>query len=395
MNKKLLVCITLFFSLSFLAESNSNFITNGNYSTKLRFYNFYKDFKTPKSNSSFQKGTSLGGQVSYQTGQLYHLSGKVTFATANNLSLAATNTSQQSPILPSKNLSTISESFLMYSNFKTSLKLGSQVLETPFANSSDAMMIPATYTGLSVNTKIIPQIDMTLGRIDSFRARDSNDFVNVQKWTLQRYNSSTNSNSKKMNIARVVYNPDNFKVDLNYINLDDIMDISFLELQYKFTNTTFRVQAGKQQDNGTKGIGEIDNTLLGYLMSYKDKKFLVSLGYTNLSSKTQSSWLEPFSFFTSPLYTNSMLSGFGNIGLGNGYKVKTAYNVLEDLSLVLTYSDLNFNVDTKDKSELNFNVVWKVSKYPGLTLVNRISQISSGNVNNETLAVRTQLQYVF
>jgi hypothetical protein len=150
-----------------------------------------------------------------------------------------------------------------------------------------------------------------------------------------------------------------------------------------------------EKETGKELLGKVYSTVTGVKAGVKAFGANLSLGMNNVLHQR---YLMPYTFFTDATYTNSMITGVGNIDMGTAYKAMLLYNFNPQFWGKLSYSWFKFAGD-KDTSESDVDAFYKFAgDFENLSIWFRVGRRNgkaapSGLAN--LLEYRTQLQYTF
>jgi hypothetical protein len=376
------------------------------FTAKIRVNHNYRLYEISNvKHGDYASALMTGGELSILTNTYYSLSARATLASSDYV---VNNPNHKDAVynflFGEENIAVRSESFLSYTRGEFKIESGRKKINSPFANASDAFIIPITYEGVFSRYKV-NNLNLQLMNINEIKARNTSSFVNVADFALTRLNQTT-SKTKYNNETQVIginYKTTALKVNLWNYNYSDLFTTSYFDTDYSYNRFNYALQLGQQDDSGESLIGDVNSNLLGIKFGYKTSKGVkFSFGHnkveTNENSFLGGAWLTPYTFFTDSLYTNSMLSGMGNVAPGNATKVMLRYNLTEKTSLRLSYSQLTFakhdSVEEIEQEEIDF---WITSNLPvvGLTATNRFARLDSAIDGQSVFAWRSQLQYTF
>ena len=142
----------------------------------------------------------------------------------------------------------------------------------------------------------------------------------------------------------------------------------------------------------------MDSTLWGLQGGAGLGNAKLTLAYTTVSEDTDSfkngAFLAPYSFATSPLFTNNMIASMENVDSGDAYKFTFNYN-WPKTKLKLSYAEFNF--ETSDNREaFDADVTYSMEDMvEGLSLRWRLEYMISDNDSIEQINNRFQLQLTY
>lgn len=218
---------------SFLGAKELELLNNITHSGELRFGAVQlKDLEGQKSST-----IALGGHVSLETEPINGVSAGVTFYTTNALFGEKT----EAMFLGSENqsYSIVAEAYLQADFVNSNIKVGRQIVETPFINSDDIGMVPDIVEGYSLTNQSLPKTNIILGAFDKWSGIDSSqpekfnkmqnsgDFVlmaglsyeGIKNTTIQAWNYKVDDNN--WNYLEASYETDDFSLAGQYSNQGD------------------------------------------------------------------------------------------------------------------------------------------------------------------------------
>lgn len=395
---RLSVCLCFSFAVTAQAASIKQAFSEGKYQSQIRIYNNTLAFeKAPD-----KYGTAFGGRLAYET-KAEHLHGfslGMAYYTANDL---GTNkeAAARAPYTPTVDVDIMGEAFVRWSDGGTTATAGRQIIDTPFANPSDAFVIPVLFTGYTlINKSLVQGLTVNLHHMDSVKTREATSFQDIGYFALNRVGSTVKSETAGMSIGGLAWEQNKLKVQGWYYMLHDIYDMQFAQADYDIEiggdYTPFvSAQWGAEQDSGGKIAGDVESQVIGLKAGVKAFGANMSIAMNQVD---KGRFLTPFTYFTDSLYTNSMITGFGNIAEGTGYKAMIMYDINPQWWARLSYSVFDFDAD-RDTSELGGDIRHKFAgDLENLSIWLRTSY-RKGDTPPASLPnlieYRTQIQYTF
>lgn len=387
----------LFFSGAAHSTSLKQAFSEGKFQGQVRACNNTLNFQ----HGPDKYGTALGGKMAYETKaeQLWGFSGGVTYYTANDLSTNHDDPAARAPYTPTVDVDILGEAYLRYTGFDTVVTAGRQLIDTPFANPADAFVIPITFTGYSIINKSVPGLTINLHHILSVKVRESQRFVDVGHF-VQGRNGGTAKNTDGNSIAGLTYGWRKLKTQAWYYRFADQFDQTWLQADYDFDMggdyaPYISGQYGTENASGEKLVGGFNSTMAGVKAGVKAFGANASVAVNTVSGDK---FLMPYSYFTDVAYTNSMITGMGNILAGTGYKAMLTYDFNPRLWGKLSYSWFEFKGD-KDTSEADADVRYKFAgDLENLSIWFRTGYRNGSNTPTalaDLLEYRTVVQYTF
>ena len=156
-----------------------------------RSYDWDSGFgKDPSSYS--RDGLSVGGHLGYQTASYYGFDAGATFYTTNKLDNKADNNDKNDNTLFGSDgggYSVLGEAYISYSFDNTSLRVGRQSINTPFAAPNNFRMLPNTFEGVVAKNSDISDTKLELGHITKIQTNGFANSVPVAGGVLNPANS--------------------------------------------------------------------------------------------------------------------------------------------------------------------------------------------------------------
>ena len=137
---------------------------------------------------------SLGGALRAETGKIGVFKVGLGYYTAQDLGTNSSDPAKVNKRLGS-DIEVLGEAYISASAADTVLTIGRQRLSTPFANSGDAFVIPFSFEGGSIKNKGISNLTIELNHINTIKNRNSDEFIDVGKWSTGRYGVDVASTS--------------------------------------------------------------------------------------------------------------------------------------------------------------------------------------------------------
>jgi hypothetical protein len=348
-----------------------------------------------------ESALSVGGALRVNTGSINGFNLGLGFYAAQDLGTNSSDAAKVNKRLGSE-LEVLGEAYVNYTAGDTSVTVGRQKLNTPFANSGDAFIIPFSFEGTSIVYKGISNVILEVDYINSIKNRNSSTFTDVGTWTANRF-SAESSDSDSTIILGGTYTKDALKVQVWYYDFDNMFNSTYLQANYALsavgaTKPFVAVQYGTQGESGDEILGEIKSSLLGIQAGIGFAQSKLTLAYNTVSENSgafkSGAFLAPYSYSTSPLFTNNMLQTFENVDSGDAVKV-TFNHSFAKVKLKASYAEFDFDTSTH-REAIDFDLTKDMSAYSkGLTLSYRIEMVTSDVESVEQINQRFQMQYKF
>lgn len=379
------------------AASLKRAFSEGRFQGQIRAYNNTLNFQ----HGPDKYGTALGGKMAFETkaDELWGFSGGVTYFTANDLSMNHDDPTARAPFTPTVDVDILGEAYLRFTGYDTVATAGRQLIDTPFANPADAFVVPVTFTGYSIINKSVPGLTVNLHHILSVKTRESQRFVDVGHFVQSR-NGGTAKNTDGNSIAGLTYDWQKLKAQAWYYRFADQFDQTWFQADYDFSmggdyTPYVSGQYGTESASGEKLVGGLHSTMAGVKAGVKAFGANASLAVNTVSGDK---FLTPYAYFTDVAYTNSMITGMGNVLAGSGYKAMLTYDFNPRLWAKLSYSWFEFKGD-KDTSEMDADVRYKFGgELENLSIWFRAGYRNGSNTPAplaDLIEYRSQVQYTF
>jgi len=195
----------------------------------------------------------LGGQLGIQTNPVAGVSAGATFYTTNALF-----GQDEEPIFlnsKSKSYSILGEAYIQADFGKTEIKVGRQIVDTPYADSDDIRMVPNTFEGVRVVNQEIPDTTIVLSSLDKWSGVDSGK---AEKFT------DLQASGDAVVTAGVIYEGlENTTLQAWHYKLENA-NFNYLEAGYEIEQFSVALQY-TDQDNSNQAYGAIAEMNLGDL----------------------------------------------------------------------------------------------------------------------------------
>lgn len=272
-----LVAILSSYTTTYAQESDSinSAFDSGKIDAQIRVGYLYADPKI--SNHPSPYATAIGGKLKYETSRVYGFALGASFYTSHSISALS---GEESSGRYNDELSTIdghydllAEVYLDYNYQDFQIRIGRQLIDTPYADSDDIRMTPNTFEGV-VARYSYSEIDLVAGYITKWQGPDAGiyEFVDLLDsgdgiaMVGATYESSTIESNLwyyyAPDIANVIY------ADAKYIH--KISDDSSISTALQFANQS-------ELDNSS-----IDATLYGAMAELEYSGFTLSIAYDKL-----------------------------------------------------------------------------------------------------------------
>jgi hypothetical protein len=414
--KKIIVASSLVLASQAFADSAIvDSIKNGKVSGNIRAYNVYQDRKGLSDTNRDLQAFALGGKLHAENASIMGFNAGLSFYSVNDMGLVSRKVTRTNTLYKpyagattaeTADFSVLGESYINYSGYGVNLRTGAQEVNTPFLNPSDAQIIPATYKGHMLSFTGVENLKLSALVLNKFKARTSASFNNMGS----AYGVGA---TKGAMVGGAEYSTKEMKATAYYYSFNDIMNLSYAAGSFTFAaaenlSVTPSLQYAGEKGAGSKLVGDIGASVLGANVNVTSGDLKVDVAYATAkedTSKYQSgSFYSKMTYFTDPLFTNSMTHGMAISGVdsgtaisrvGSSYKVTANYTMNSDLSGKVSYANYDYKTNSQDRSEIDFDVTYKFSSVPGLSYTNRLAKVSSDTETNQQTQWRAQLQMTF
>ncbi|WP_345970358.1 MULTISPECIES: OprD family outer membrane porin [Sulfurimonas] len=180
-------------SASLIAADNTvaAWFADGKAYGDIRYYYIETDKDNGAGTTSSAHANTIGGELGYETAELYGLKMGATFMTTNPFALPnAVDTSiigkdngVRGAADPAKGFSVLGEAYLQYSRGPMTLWYGRKKYNTPLIHAKVVRLLPSTVQG-GMAAATLGGATLSIGYLDRFKQRTSNDFVNIIEHAL-------------------------------------------------------------------------------------------------------------------------------------------------------------------------------------------------------------------
>lgn len=415
------------------ADTLANFLAHGKFDAQLRAYYFRRDYATPSvpNASSF----ALAGIFNYQTARfLDGFSVGASYFTANALGTHETSTARIDTTLigAANSINALGQAFIQYASHRAVVRIGDQLVATPWAGPSDGRVLPATYQ--AAYGKFTPAAGVTLHllRILRYKGRTADNYFHDNNYYPPTWRGDANYGglgnlpAGAPNTAGTLafgadYQNGGLKSTVWYYHFYDFAHMLYGQGDYALSlQSPIEPFAGAQAvrewgesnvfvQTGTTLFGQpgtaTGNLTLGLTIGVKGYGASLSLAYNRMRSQGAGvlgggALISPYTtnFSSDPLYTSSMIRGLVELGPGSAWKLMATADALgKKLQLMASLARYRTAFNGND-TEIYFDVIYLPDGwFRGLSLRNRL-EIGNGPVNpgrRYFLYNRVQLVYSF
>lgn len=366
-------------------------------SGNFRMHHNSRDYDDRADASAF----AFGGGVRAETAPWGLVKIGAGFYTAQDLGLNPDNPDRVDTRMGS-DVEVLGEAYLKLSAKNNSLTLGRQKIITPFATPLDIFLVPFTYEGASYKFAGIENLSLELNHINTIKVAGSDEFVDVGIWSTQRLGVDTRSTSGTTMLG-INYATETVMFKAWHYTFADLFHAEYFQINYSFDAISkikpFAAAQFIQQSTAGDGLlGTVESETLGAEIGASIGSTRWMFGYNRVAENTDSfrngAFIAPYSFASSPLFTNNMLQTMENIDAGESTKLTFFYN-LPDLEVKVSYARLDFT-SVVDRNASCVDLTYKMDKLlKGLTFRYRAEWVSSASASVSQSDQRLQLQYAF
>lgn len=388
---------TMSMSETLFANDFSSAIKNGSINGNIKAYYNTRNFETKTNETAF----SLGGALRAETGPWGPVKTGVGFYTAQDLGTNNSNPEKVNKRLGS-DLEVLGEAYVNVSMADTSLTLGRQKINTPFANPGDAFIIPFTFEAVSLKNNSVANLTLEANLIQTIKNRNSDDFVDVGKFSTTRYGVMETNTSGTL-VLGAAYEVGSSKLQAWYYDYADLFNTIYLQANHNFAaigdiKPFIAGQFGSQRDSGDELLGKVDSTLYGIQGGGVFGKAKLTLAFNSVADESDAfrngAFLAPYTFSTSPLFTNNMVETVENVDSGDAAKITLNYN-FSKVKLKLSYAKFDFDT-AADREATDFDVTYSLDGLSkGLSARWRVEVVTSDTDSVEQTNNRFQLMLKF
>lgn len=280
---------------------------------------------------------ALGGRLGIKTNPVAGISAAATFYTTN----AILGHSDNGMFLNSKNggYSIVGEAYIQAEMGKTSLKVGRQVVDTPYADSDDIGMIPNTFEGVTLINQDIPDTTVILAVLSRWSGVDTE--------IPEKFNEMQASGDA-VYVGGLIY--------------EGIENTTLQAWQYKLDDTDFNyVEAGYETESYSVATQYIDqghnNTAFGFSGAVNVGNLAVNAAYNKAHGTVNNG------FGGGPFFTSSEEHTVAEVVDQEAVLVGAEYRI-NDVTLAVTHvnfekgeNETDYVVSYSANEKLSFDVI--------------------------------------
>lgn len=223
--------------------------------------------------------------------------------------------------LPGYRLSTLYEAYLQYKDQNTFVRLGDQVINSPWANASDSRLKPVAFRGGDFSYKLDANWQVEAMYMDRFEDRVQSDFLNstliTQNGSFPDAGGVGNTGIPKGGVltnngfyyGRAGYTGGPITANLHYYAFDQIANAIWADAKFgwkAYGKPFIALQGGSESNTGTSLAGKINSQIFGVQAGYSPWNNVdLTVGADFVPVKTDNITLPA----TASCGTNDMISG--------------------------------------------------------------------------------------
>jgi hypothetical protein len=415
------------------ADTLADFLTQGSFSGELRAYYFRRDYgaATVVNADAF----AVAGLFNYETPVfLDGFSLDASYFTANALDTHNANPARIDTTLSgvANAINALGQAYLQYRGHGALVRLGDQLVTTPWAWSSDSRVLPATYEAAYGTFTPLQGLKLEALRILRYKSRTADGYFRDNNYYPATWQGdaaygglgdlpAAAPGTTGTAAVGADYTSAGLKATTWYYDFYGFGHLVYAQVDDTLaTDQAIKPFAGLQavrewnQPNlfartdtrlfGQPGLA-VSNFALGGIFGIKAGSASLSAAYDRLRPESSGALgggalISPYTenFATDPLYTTSMIRGMVELGPGSSWKVTASDRALgERLELTASFAQYRTDFNGND-SETYFDVIYRPGgRLKGLSLRNRL-EIGNGHVNpghRHFLYNRVMLAYAF
>lgn len=418
MSNKFLILLVSIFSLRSV-ESNASlikqFINDTIISGDLRTYEFNREYsKVPSQNA-----VSFGGGLNILTGELLpglRFDGEL--YTAQPFGLNSDERNRVDNTLPGYALTTLGQSYLQYQHANLLLQGGNQLLNTPWINSTDSRMIPATYQAVYGQTLLFQHFTVTLLRSFRYKGRSENGFTKTNLYNTNNIGGTNitafgNTPDNGALSFGVNYQLNNLAAQAWYYQFYDFSQLFYADTRYNFNNffnlkpflsaqILQEIGSGKNLLSDYEG-GNANAVAFGSNLGINFWDITTSIAYNYIPQQENAfkygDILSPYTsgYADDPLYTTSMIAGLVEKSSGHAVKLTATFNLLNSTLLFSSsYAKYFTRPYLANTSEIDADLTYNFSqRLKDCSIRYRIGILNGNSSTGRFVYNRIMLQYIF
>jgi hypothetical protein len=428
--KKVIAFALLTGASLYAADSVKSWFEEGTAKGYIRYY-FIETKKDNTGSHTSAHANSIGGVLSYTTGDLYGFQAGATFMTTNGFALPSSVDASilgrdngvrlegdPSGAIAQESFSVLGEAFIKYKYKGFNALYGRQVYKTPLIDAKDVRMLPSAVQGAFVNYEIEHGAEVGASYLTHIKQRTSNKFINIVKHALgDQTRLITGNNEGEVIVLGGEYKGDHAQLKVYDYYADNFMNSFYLDATFQNKlSSGYSYVAGIEYINQVS-IGHSDNTLaadpsiaggsidanalaLKIGMGYSESKFELAVSKVMKNSDKHDALVLPWD--GTPLYTNMITSNdlfqsnYGkaltadSVYIGGSEAIKLSYTQTYDFTgvkgfkTVLAYLNLDNDKFPDRQEDLNAVIAYGIGDFSlalkGIWVKNNTSANADGSI---------------
>jgi hypothetical protein len=288
-------------------------------------------------------GFAVGGELKFVTDTFNGFGAGFTFETGHTLGMEDEVAAENDTTVTIQKTA-LSEAYLTYAFGKTTAKIGRQYISTPLvAVSGSRVMMDFFQAAILVNTDL-PNTTLVVGGVNEWVKRDIDTVVHPDDPIYTVYAKNTSIKGLTLTAQGTF--------------LADVQNDYYAEAAYKF-------DAGMPITVGAQYIGTDydaaateDGKLYGVMVGTSFGALSLNAYYNdNTDGVTKGGW----GLGNDPSYNDMWLTNAIDTAETKSYSIQAKYKVSPELSLMAWYGDFNADAAASDRTDLDFDVMYKPS----------------------------------
>ena len=381
--KKITLSAVAFLMLGGVAFAGDNNIIN---SDLLKKVNGYARLGYQHNDNS-KTDLAIGGKLHAETKTFNGISAGIGFYTTNAIENNHDGGSVPFFDANNKSYSILGEAYLLGIWKNTTLKIGRQELNTPFADTDDNGMIPNTFEAEILTNTDLPGATIVLGQVQRWAGNDTDEpskFTKLIKDNNAQLGGITYEGIKNLTLSAWYYN----------LNDNAIDGVFYTDANYKTETNSFSYALGAQYANQHYNASN-ENVAKVYGLSANAgyKGFTLGVAYNKSKDNGADNGFGGGPFYTSANFLTIAEAGVdGDVVLVNGEW--DAGEVVKGLSLTAGYVTLHDKDDTKS-TEFDAGLSYAFNDNLGMDVIYSDVDDKINDGDNTGKNTRVFLNYTF
>jgi hypothetical protein len=219
--------ISLLVGLPAPALSLPKAFENSTLTGNIRSYFQSQDFERQADVSAY----SLGGKLKLETGSFRGFKAGAAYYLATDFDINR-DVSGKPNLFPSS-IGTFGEAYLQYNYNSTLVRLGRQLIDTPFMNPSDAHIAPITFLAYRLINNSLENFEFTAIHVTEVKRRQNNGFENTGKFITDRLGLTTDD-TDGATVLGIKWEKENLKIQGWEYYYPDFYNLIYFQGDLKF-----------------------------------------------------------------------------------------------------------------------------------------------------------------